>query len=703
MLTKLSPHIRKSCQLAIFGLFCATPAAAIDILDIPQIDVIASRLDTSIAGTSTSVISAEDIARAPAQSLPDILASRAGIQLQTLYGVGAGANTAIDLRGFGAFATANTLILINGRRLNDLDLAGVDLAALPMDAIERIEIIRGNSGAVLYGDNAVGGVINIVTKSAAGTLPRLRIEGGIGSFHRYEGNLSASGGAGPFSASAFLRTLTSNGYRANNKQVEQAGVGEIRYRGETFTAFLNLSADNQSVGLPGGRSTNYYVNGLNQLALDPRGATTPFDYADKQGVNVTTGFTYQLTPDIELIVDGGLRHKAQQAGFFGDPADIFATSSYVDSVLNTWSLTPRLKISNTVFGAPSRILTGIDFYDAIYHSERSLLAGLAPIHTYDLSQQSLGAYWQQTLTLIPSTDVSFGGRIQNTWLDARDIYNPAAPTPPFSSYAQSTPLNSSETQYALHLGIDHRVNEMLTLFARAGRAFRTPNVDERLFTGPGFDFSACAPICPALPQNFRLATQTSWDIEAGARIQHGPLDAQFSVFDMYLKNEIHYDPVNMYNINLDPTRRTGAELQGKLALADNLRLSGSLAYTRAIFRSGPYASNAIPLVSRWSGSFGVSWDAWQKYLVIDALARLAGPRRFDNDQANMQPMIPGAVFVDLKLSGEIEKFFWSLALNNVFDRKTYDYGIASTTTYGLFNAYPLPGRNVVFKAGVQLN
>ena len=76
---------------------------------------------------------------------------------------------------------------------------------------------------------------------------------------------------------------------------------------------------------------------------------------------------------VDLIVDGGVRDKKQQAGFFGNVPLMDFNASYVDTTLQTWSLTPRLSIKNPMFGLPSSILTGIDYYDATYHSNRSQL------------------------------------------------------------------------------------------------------------------------------------------------------------------------------------------------------------------------------------------------------------------------------------------------------------------------------------------
>jgi iron complex outermembrane receptor protein len=63
----------------------------------------------------------------------------------------------------------------------------------------------------------------------------------------------------------------------------------------------------------------------------------------------------------------------------------------------------RLSIKNDIFGLRSNILTGIDCYDAKYNSDQQIERP-APIHAYDLSQQTVAGYWQQTIGILPTTD-----------------------------------------------------------------------------------------------------------------------------------------------------------------------------------------------------------------------------------------------------------------------------------------------------------
>jgi len=644
-----------------------------------------NRQFAGIVGASTTVITANDIAHSPAQSLPEIIAQAPGVQLTTLYGGVNGAGTSVDIRGFGAFATANTLLLINGRRVNDIDLQGVDFSTIPRDSIERIEITRGNSGAVLYGDNAVGGVINIITKTGVGG-PAVsgRVEGGFGSFNQGTGAASLTTHSGPWSTSFFGNAITSDGYRANNNLRQENGVGEIRYTTPDVTAFFNVSGDNQHLGFPGGRLVDPSI-GVNQLVTARSGTDTPLDYGNQQGVNATAGFTKMLANGVELIVDGGVRDKKQQSEFFfaGVPY------AYVDTHMQTWSLTPRLSIKNPVFGLPSAILTGIDYYDATYHSSRPEAQGAPPLDVYDGAQTTLAAYWQQTIGILPSTDFSYGARIQQTHATASDTLNMNAPN--YFGESQINPLDSTETNHALHVGIEHRFNDVFSIFGRAASAFRTPNIDERIGASPTF--------FPPVPPTFDLKTQTSNDIEGGFRVKAGKFEMQSSVYNMDLTNEIHFDPVNFIDYNLDPTRRYGSETGATYRASDTVLLRGGFAYTRAIFREGPYTGNDVPLVSRYTANAGVTWNIWQKYLVADATVRYWSSRRMDNDQANTQGLIPANATVDFKLSGAYDRYFWSLSVNNLFNAMYYDYAIASAFTDGRFSAYPLPGRTYMLKAG----
>ena len=655
-----------------------------------------------IVGASSSVITAEQIAHSPSQTLSEIIAQVPGVQLTSLFGGVNGAKTSVDLRGFGAFATANTLILVNGRRLNDIDMAQVDLSTIPVNSIERIEITRGNSGAVLYGDNAVGGVINIVLKSGVGGPPvAVRAEAGYGSFNQRLANISVATNSGPWSTSFYGNAIKSDGYRENNALDQRNGVGNLNYTTPDLKAFLTVTGDDQKLGLPGGRIVSP-SQGINELVTNRRGAATPFDYGNQQGASATAGFTKTLWNGAELIVDGGVRKKDTQGAFFGtvpaaSPLPSFS-STYNDAALQTWSITPRLSVKNSILGMPSQILTGIDYYDATFNQERGAFRGLAATHTYDLSQQTVAGYWQQTLGLLPTTDFSYGARVQNTSLSARDRYDSNAPgcATFFNCDIGASPLNSNETQYALHAGLEHRFNDVFSVFGRAARAFRTPTVDERVASGPAFE--STFPFNP-IAGDFALKTQTSHDIEGGFRVKSGGFQMQTSIYNMDLENEIHFNPVLFFNTNLDPTRRYGSETSASLRVTDTVLLRGGVAYTRAVFREGDFTGKDVPLVSHYTANGGVTWNIWQNYLVFDATVRAWSERAMDNDQANTQRRIPASATVDLKLSGAYDRFFWSAAVINLFDAQYYDYAIASTFTPGRFSAYPLPGRTFMVRAG----
>jgi iron complex outermembrane receptor protein len=672
---RLRQTARGFAAFGCLGAVCATPVAAQQPTGVlAPISVTSSRLGDGITGASTTVVTAEEIAHAPQSTLSDILSKYAGVQTSSFYGGVNGVGTTVDLRGFGVTGPSNTLVLVNGRRLNDWDLPGVDLSSIDRNSIERIEITRGNSGAVLYGDGAVGGVINIVTKNGVGKAPSARVEAGFGSFNTKEGNVSANASSGPLSASINASAIQSDGWRINNKLSQKAGIGDFRYQTDQGSAFFTVSTDDQKVRLPGPRN-------VTEMLLDPRGTGTPFNYSEKTGFSVTTGATRMLTDGVELIVDGGVRQKDQIGGFFA-----FGSGNYIVSDLTTASLTPRLKIDRTFFGMPMHILTGIDLYNTDYQSKRSQFQGQRPIHIYDLEQRTMAAYWQQTVTVLPTTDISFGGRIQRNHVAATDVYDPLAPQG-FSN-PQGLPLDTTETNRAFHLGFEHRFNDVFAVFGRHAQSFRLPNLDERVGASPIFTVT-----------NFALKTQKSHDLEAGVKFNAGPLYIQSSVFDMRLTNELHLSPITFANENFDPTRRRGWETSTRFRVAENVTLNGSLTLLRARFREGPFANKNVPVVSRATGSAGVTWGIIDKRLVFDGTVRYVGQRYLDSDEANAGVYkIPAHALVDVKLSGEIDRYFYSFSVQNLLDRTYFNYGLDEG--FGFYQFYPQPGRTFMAKAGV---
>jgi len=137
-----------------------------DLMSIQVTSVSKKEQTTSQAAAAIFVISREDIAHSGALNIPDLLRMVPGLDVAQ---IDAG-NWAISARGFNGQYSNKLLVLIDGRAVYSPIFAGVfwDDQNTPLDTIERIEVIRG-PGAAVWGSNAVNGVINIITRSAADT------------------------------------------------------------------------------------------------------------------------------------------------------------------------------------------------------------------------------------------------------------------------------------------------------------------------------------------------------------------------------------------------------------------------------------------------------------------------------------------------------------------------------------------------------
>lgn len=142
------------------------------------------------APAAVTVIRREDIERLGATTLPDLLRIVPGLSVAQIDGN----KWAIGARGFNGFFGSKLLVLIDGRSIYNRTFAGVfwDAYDIPFDSIARIEVIRGPAG-VLWGSNAVNGVINIVTRSAQETTGG-RLEVTAGNVEKHLTDLRYGGG-----------------------------------------------------------------------------------------------------------------------------------------------------------------------------------------------------------------------------------------------------------------------------------------------------------------------------------------------------------------------------------------------------------------------------------------------------------------------------------------------------------------------------
>ena len=647
----------------------------------PEVVVSATRFETPVndLAINASVITKEEIERSTARNLPDLLRSRAGIMTRDLFGNNA-ASATVDMRGFGANGSENTLILVDGRRLTDVDRSGVQWSSIPLEMIERVEILRG-SGAVQYGDGASAGVINIITRSPGREGAGGSVSARAGSWDTYEasGQLHASGQS--MAIGAFAQNYQSNGYRDNNQNRQSNVALTGTWTGSAADATLRLALDRQGIRLPGFRVVQPSA-GIDQLATDRRGTPTPLDYAQRDGNQAALDVRWQLGAG-EFIFGLGYRDKAQKSYF-----DFSGFSDYRDIDLNVYTLQPRYRVRADALGMAHSFVVGVDLARWDYRLLKSNAAANVahPTNTVRADQDNAAIYLLDTIRVNDDVSVTAGARRERQKITATYTFDPMAP----GAFGPGAPPGEdTHRAWAAELGTRVRVAPQLAIIARAGRSFRFANVDEI------YEFSPTT-----FGQEFQfLRPQKADTYEAGVALGGEQPWFKAAVFRMDVDDEIHLDPFSfgIGNRNMPRSRRHGFELELDRHLSPTLGLTGAYTYTQAKFREGQLqnvqiADRTVPLVPRHKVNLAAQWRLAPQ-TEVRAEGRYVSRQFMENDEGNVfGRKIPSYTVADVKLTHRAGKFKLSAAIDNLFDRKYYTYAIASTST-DRFNAYALPERS----------
>ncbi len=673
--------------IGLASLFNVAPARGDDdavIITAPRFEEDARRLPASV-----TVLDAEDIARSAARTLPELLSEQVGINTRDLFGNNAAAAT-VDLRGYGITAAQNTLILLDGKRVNDFDLSGVQWSAIPLSNVQRIEILRG-TGAVLHGDGASAGVINIITRSPLKQGPVFEASGRVASYDTVEGQLYGSLVTDTLGVNATLYGYQSSGYRDNNRNEQNNATTNLRWALGEGALDLQFGADRQHLRLPAGRLVRPST-GLDQYSNDRRGTNTPDDYADRDGNRAAATFSQRIG-EAELLIgldyrDKDLRSFALLGGF----------AQTRDDDLNLTSFTPRLRFPFATGAVRHRLTVGADWYRWRYDSSRSdQPANLArPINRVNVSQDVEAFYLQDMIDLSAVTRLTLGWRWGQAKYAASDTVDTGAPGCFFC--AAAPPTQETQRQDAWEIGLRHALDGSWSLLARAGRSYRFVNAEEI------YEFD---PI--GAPQFQLLDPQHAITYEAGVEWRRRTLSTRAMLFYTDITDEIHLDPFTsgIGNRNLPPSRRRGLELEARWQPAPAWQLGGAYAYTDARFLEGvlpggPFAivtnlnlaGKRVPLVPEHKLNLSFAWD-WDARTRLSGMVTAVSSQTMDNDEANtLGTKIPAYTVVDLKLA---HGFTWgrlALTVNNLFDEDYYSYAVRSAFTTDLYSVYPLPGRTV---------
>jgi len=642
---------------------------------------------------NVTVITAGDIRASTAKTVPDLLSEQAGIALHDFFGNQA-ASAMVDLRGFGATGGQNTLILVDGRRATDIDFSGVQWSALPLTAIERIEIVRGG-GSVLYGDGATGGVINIVTRSPLTRDNGATVQFRAGSYATTEAQASANYVGASAGINAAAANYESDGYRVNNRNRQANAQADLHWLTDQGDLALKIGADRQGIRLPGARTVQPSA-GVNQLVTDRRGTNTPLDYAQRDGNRATLDW-HRSTAFGEFNIGAGYRDKAQTSFFdFGGSPDF----RVID--LDVWSFTPRVKIAQPLAGLANTLVVGFDWYRWDYRLRRSNSpANIGqPINTVDATQDNKAFYLHNTTRLSERLTVSAGARTERFAVDAADAFDPSAPGSDFGSGALAG--SQRESEHAYEVGARYQLDAASALIGKLGRSYRFATVDEIYEISTQFENQF---------QFLRPQTARAYEIGYEMRRMRGWLRA--TAFKIDVVDEVHLDAFStgIGNTNLPPSRRRGLEVEGRWAAFKTLTLGAAYSYTEARFREGvlpggPFtqqdvaiAGKTVPLVPRHKANLTASWAIDGKTRLNAALVYV-GEQFMDNDEGNtLGVKIPAYTVIDLKLVHQRGPWRASAAVNNLANEKYYNYAVRSQFRPApdrppdRYNAYPLPERN----------
>lgn len=625
----------KSVLLAVLTLVSVAAESVSAATEIPAVLVSAARTEQSTLTTpaSITVITREQIEISGARHINEVLRGQGGIQLNDLYGDGSRAT--VDMRGFGEIAGSNTLVLVDGRRLNNPDIAAPDLNSIALEDVERIEIVQGSAG-VLFGDQAVGGVINVITRKPGARRYALKLSAGSYNTVQLHAMTSQALENG-INYRLSLDARESDNYRDHNEASYVNGFGSLGYEYASGSVFGELQYINDELNTPGTLFADEVIADRRQV--NPAFAN---DFSNAKTAIARLGLVQQLSDNWSL--EGELTGRDTDGEFrlstvFGAETEVSTQDRRIVE------FTPRFigfvpAVNNTM------LTLGADLVASDYE-----LSSRFGDQLNDQSQHSL--YAQAVIPASKILDVTLGVRYAEVENDLRDSGT-------FAIYPAGIRIDDDVTVGTFGLAI--KAGENWRILFRADQNYRFAKVDEYL-----------QPVFTPTFTPVILKTQQGLSVETGVEWASGSDTAKLLVYQLDLDDEIAFDPVNFANINLDKTRRKGVITSGYWQPSKKLGYTASYTFTDAEVLSGSFAGKDIPLVARHSALLGSDYqltEKWQLYAELFAISE----RVFSGDFNNVLGRLPGYGLINIKAGYDYRDFSFTARVNNLLNKAYSNVG-----------------------------
>jgi outer membrane receptor protein involved in Fe transport len=642
------------------------------VVEAPEVTISATRSERSVLDVpgNVTVIDRERIERSGARNVPELLRREAGLLVyNTTSNPG---SFSVEARGFanGGGNGCHTLVLVDGRRINQPDTSCPDWSFVPLDLVERIEVIRGPVSAA-YGDNGIGGVIHIVTRHGrAEEGARAVGRGRIGSYDTGGGSLLVEGGEGAVSATAFVEGDTTDAYR--DRADFERDDGQLGLRFELPGAsVLQLKGGYASVfrQQPGDLARDDFHDDPRQV--EP-GSGDNFD-AERERF-VQAALQTRLAEGLLLELSSYVQSNDQRTRL-DESTFTFTTDNDIDAQGGTL----QAVWDHTLFERGNQLVAGTDLLWEQVDATSEFSGSPSASRTH---RRVTGFFLNDELWLTEQVLVSAGLRYDRAETDGRN---------------EITSESFYETQHAWspRAGLVWRVAEPVSLYASWARGFRYPNIDEL------FGFFGFTP---------GLAPEKSDAYEVGAKLRREGMSANLALFHMNVSDEIFLDPVSFQNQNVDRVRHRGVELSGEWQPCAWLALGASYTFDDVEVRqdriSPAIEGSRMPITPKHRGNVGATVFLPFGFEVGGSFYYV-GSRPLANDLPKDDAHLPSFWTADARIGWRRDLLDgFSLGVEvagyNLADRDYAEFGAVSLFDPTDIGFFPSPGRNVLASLRLEL-